>query len=125
MKGLPAEGLVHSQRPRRFAIPGVAVASALAVAAAIALWVSSEPPRGAPLVAQKSNAVVSARPLSSLALTESVAAEMVAEAPPVSIESVDFGATQGAIFLVSAGVTDTMVVWTLDEPLPRPVRPRR
>jgi len=43
-----------------------------------------------------------------------LAANGVAEVPPVSIESVDFGGTSGAIFMVSAGVTETMVVWTLD-----------
>ena len=34
----------------------------------------------------------------------------------VSIETIDFGSTQGAIFLVSEGASETMVVWTMDEP---------
>ena len=33
----------------------------------------------------------------------------------VSIQSVDFGTTSGAIFLVPAGQSETMVVWTLED----------
>lgn len=33
----------------------------------------------------------------------------------VSIQSVDFGTTRGAIFLVPGGQSETMVVWTLED----------
>lgn len=36
--------------------------------------------------------------------------------PETHTTAVDFGGTQGAIFLVSNGEHDTMVVWTFEEP---------
>lgn len=102
-------------RRKRAAAFAAATASALALAALVTLWVRVKPPSGADSssapVAQIS-APSSAASLGEVAITEP------AVGPPVAIESVDFGSTQGAIFLVSAGVTDTMVVWTLDEPVP-------
>jgi anti-sigma factor RsiW len=92
-----------------------ATASALALAALVSLWVRvpASPvtdPRGGP-------AAQLTAPVATPSLAEGPRAESAGE-PPVAIESVDFGSTQGAIFLVSSGVTDTMVVWTLDEPAP-------
>jgi len=101
-------------RPKRAAAFATAAASVLALAAAVALFVRTQPtPRegsSAPL-----SQVSAPGAVSSLAEVSNVEPGIE---PPVAIESVDFGPTQGAIFLVSAGVTDTMVVWTLDEPAP-------
>jgi negative regulator of sigma E activity len=102
------------RRRKRAAVFAAATASALALAALVTLWVRVKPPSGADSssapVAEIS-APSSAPSFGEVAVTEPVGL-------PVAIESVDFGSTQGAIFLVSAGVTDTMVVWTLDEPVP-------
>ncbi len=103
----PAKG----KRAARFA---AATASALALAALVSLWLRVPPP------AADSSRAASAQvstPGSAPSLAEARDTDAASE-PPVAIESVDFGATQGAIFLVSAGVTDTMVVWTLDDPAP-------
>lgn len=114
---------IAAERPppkrRRAASFAAASASALALAAVAVLWLRTGPPSGV----GSSSAPVSqlSAPVSAPSLAEAPFAEPAAEpagAPPVAIESVDFGSTQGAIFLVSAGVTDTMVVWTLDEPAP-------
>lgn len=43
------------------------------------------------------------------------AVEREPEGGGVAIRSVDFGGTQGAIFLVPGGERDTMVVWTFEE----------
>ncbi|HLV66789.1 MAG TPA: hypothetical protein VKY73_13300 [Polyangiaceae bacterium] len=99
--GMPSDltdRIVHATEARRSvrARYWVAAAGLLAAAAAVFVAVSREPiPEGPDEGAL-------------------LAANTLAEAPPVSIESVDFGGTAGAIFMVSAGVTDTMVVWTLD-----------
>jgi anti-sigma factor RsiW len=97
-------------------------ASALALAAAAVLWIGGQ---GAPAIPSSVATAlgVPSTAAPSQAGAEPLAADGLTEPPAVSIESVDFGATQGAIFLVSAGVTDTMVVWTLDEP--NPTGPRR
>lgn len=102
-------------RRKRAAAFAAATASALALAALVTLWVRVRPPSAA----DSSSAAVThiSAPSSAPSLAEASRAEPDVE-PPVAIESVDFGSTQGAIFLVSAGVTDTMVVWTLDEPAP-------
>jgi hypothetical protein len=112
--------------PRRRAFPalGLAAASALALAAAVGLWLRDTTPASQPVaLGEASEASASAQPNDLAA--EAMEADALREAPAVSIESVDFGPTRGAIFLVSAGVTDTMVVWTLDEPVPLPSGPKR
>lgn len=101
-------------RRKRAAAFAAATASTLALAALVTLWMRVKPPSA---VDSSSVAQISA-PSSAPSPGEVSATEPGVEPPPVAIESVDFGSTQGAIFLVSAGVTDTMVVWTLDEPVP-------
>jgi negative regulator of sigma E activity len=100
-----------------YPLVAAAAGSALALAAAVALWVRAPAPPGVPSSLATALGVPA---LSAPALPDgdALSLEVSAEPPSVSIESVDFGATQGAIFLVSAGVTDTMVVWTLDEEAP-------
>jgi negative regulator of sigma E activity len=108
----------RSQRPLRISrlYPALAAAAgSLALAAAVVLWVSGQSARGPSSSAGRVLSVPSYLPSSGSA-EEALAHDAPGEPPTVTVASVDFGATQGAIFLVSAGVTDTMVVWTLDEP---------
>jgi hypothetical protein len=102
------------RRRKRAAAFAAATASALALAALVTLWVRVKPPSGAD--SRSAPIAEISAPSSAPSFGEVAATEPVGL--PVAIESVDFGSTQGAIFLVSAGVTDTMVVWTLDEPVP-------
>jgi hypothetical protein len=119
MDRVAASGVVPRARAGRRVFAGAMAGSALALAAAALLWVSNQAPSDAPSLApRKSEVMASASPNPSVEPAEPVLLAAV-DAPPVAIESVDFGATQGAIFLVSAGATDTMVVWTMDEPSPR------
>jgi hypothetical protein len=118
MAGVLAERPLKARKARRLPAPALAVASALALAAAIGLWLRESGTPAVPSAALTANTVAQGSP--SAAVRDAFEADLLAEAPSVSIESVDFGATQGAIFLVSAGVTDTMVVWTLDEPAQHP-----
>jgi anti-sigma factor RsiW len=96
-----------SRRWERFAPAG----AVLALAAMVALFVTSyratlpEPPRVA--------AAPTSSPRPVVASIENLPSE--AREIGVSIQSVDFGSTQGAIFMVSGGESDTMVVWTLEE----------
>jgi hypothetical protein len=96
-----------TRRWERFAPAG----AALALAAMIALFVTSyratlpEPPRG--------TAAPAGSPRPIVASIENLPSE--AREIGVSIQSVDFGSTQGAIFMVPGGESDTMVVWTLEE----------
>ena len=122
MRGVLAERSPNARKSRRLPAAALAVASALALAAGIGLWLR-EPGTAVPSAALTGTTVTRGSP--SAAVRDAFEAELLAEAPSVSIESVDFGATQGAIFLVSAGVTDTMVVWTLDEPAQHPSGPKR
>ena len=123
MDGVLAERLPKPRKARRLPATAVAVASALALAAGVGLWLRESATPAVPLAALTGTAIANGSP--SAAVRDAFEAELVAEAPSVSIESVDFGATQGAIFLVSAGVTDTMVVWTLDDPAQHPSGPKR
>jgi anti-sigma factor RsiW len=123
MDGVLAQRSSKTRRSRRLPATALAAASALALAAAIGLWLRETGTPAAPSAALTGTTAAEGSP--SAAVREAFEAEHLAEAPSVSIESVDFGATQGAIFLVSAGVTDTMVVWTLDEPAPHPSGPKR
>jgi hypothetical protein len=119
MDRVAASGVVPRVRPRARVFAGAMAGSGLALAAAVLLWLSNQAPREAPSLAPRGPEVTaSAWPEPSVESADAVALAAV-DAPPVSIESVDFGTTQGAIFLVSAGATDTMVVWTMDEPSPR------
>lgn len=94
---------------RRLAV-AVPLAAGLALAALVALVV--RPPRQAPPEAARIALAPAPRPsvapLADPALTE-------LGPSGVSIQSVDFGATQGAIFMVSGGESETMVVWTLED----------
>ena len=101
---------------RLYPLVAAAAGSALALAAAVVLWIGSRATPPVPSSLASATGVPSLVPPNEPG--DALASDVSAEPPSVSIESVDFGATQGAIFLVSAGLTDTMVVWTLDEPNP-------
>lgn len=92
-------------------------AATLALAAAVTLVLRGAGER-AGAVGTPAESAVSANgpaPARSEAVEPSEAAEpeMV---PAVAIESVDFGAHDGTIFMVQSGDTDTPVVWLVDEP---------
>ena len=96
----------------RWTLPAVGLT--LAAAAALALWVSREPPPPAP-VAQPlptAPAVVVRRDPAP----EPISTPEDEISPAVAIEAVDFGSHNGAIFMVSAGdEATTPVVWLTDD----------
>jgi anti-sigma factor RsiW len=83
----------------------------LAAAALLALWVGTTRPGPATSLPSKR------APLASLVPSRAPAPPLDGPVvPAVAIESVDFGSTQGAIFVVSApNDAETVVVWTLDD----------
>lgn len=92
----------------------MAGALALAAAAAVALGVTqlgapSKPT--APAETARAPVVVNPRVVQPLA-PPAAPAEVV----PAAIESIDFGGSRGAIFMVSAGQETTPVVWMTDDP---------
>ena len=102
----------RADTPARGLRPWAEGAALLAVAAAVALLVHQRGSARAPVIApvvQSGAELASAGP----------AAAAAAAAEPESgaaIESVDFGAQNGSIFLVATGPQVTPVVWLLDEP---------
>jgi anti-sigma factor RsiW len=99
--------------PRGRFIPfAPAIGLALAAAAAVAFLVRPHPSRQ--IVRSSENTVVSVSvPISSVAPVEDVeGAELETGA---SIESVDFGAQNGTIFMVASGPQATPVVWLVDD----------
>ncbi|HET9955137.1 MAG TPA: hypothetical protein VFQ61_11570 [Polyangiaceae bacterium] len=101
----------HSRRIRP-ALALAGVSSALALAAAVALWLT----RPAPSAFQAVAAQVSS-PTSDIAAPAPAISVPDPEPPEqsVAVERVDFGSSQGAIFLVPNADERTLVVWTLDE----------
>lgn len=95
-----------------------APAAALALAAAAAFVLYLHPAR---VVAPRSS--VSARPAQAAKAPETAASLAVVEEPAspseeeggAEIESVDFGAQTGSIFMVASGPQVTPVVWLVDE----------
>lgn len=101
------------------------VASALALAAAIAIFVSkrsSPDERG--LVPGVARPAPSLQAGSDASVREVAVGSRVAPvaAPAVSIETVDFGDGHGSIFVVSSERGDTPVVWLSDDPAISPQR---
>lgn len=86
----------------------------LAAAALLALWVGTTRP--GPVTSLPSQRAPSPSLAPSRAPLPPAETALV---PAVAIESVDFGSTQGAIFVVSApNDAETVVVWTLDDAKP-------
>lgn len=90
------------------------VGLALAAAAVVAFLLQSRPPQ--PIVRASESATVSVPvpPESAAPAEEFVAAEEEPETG-ATIESVDFGAQNGTIFMVAIGPQVTPVVWLVDE----------
>lgn len=105
--------LAEERAPRGRLIPFVpTIGLALAAAAVVALIVRPHPPHEKVRVSDSAVVAVSL-PSPSVAPAE----EAEAEEPDTgaSIESVDFGAQNGTIFMVASGPQVTPVVWLVDE----------
>jgi hypothetical protein len=106
--------------PLRRALLGVAAAAALAAGVALLI---GRTPGAVPSPEDVLSAPVAAllQPLASDRAEESPVVAVVEDAdadlaPSVAIEAVDFGASNGTIFMVPTGSTATPVVWVMDEP---------
>jgi len=98
-------------KPSRWTLP--AVAATLAAAAALAVWMSREPPPAEPVAQplRTAPAVVAQKPG-----PEPISQPEEETLPAVMIEAVDFGSHNGAIFMVSVGdEATTPVVWLTDD----------
>jgi len=94
---------------------GAVPAIGLALAAAAAVMVYLRPhPGPVSAVRDRPSAAVAPEPFS---MTSSVPAELAAVDPEsgASIESIDFGAQNGTIFIVPSGAQSTPVVWLMDD----------
>jgi hypothetical protein len=96
----PVPKAVPPARPQVRA--GLALAAAFAVAAAVLLALPAPP-----------LAVPGAPPVASAPL-----AVEVKVAPAVAVESVDFGAQHGKVFLIESARSETTVVWLAEAPVP-------
>lgn len=107
--------------PARWRTIVPAAAAVLALAASVALVNEfSRTPAAPARVVQRSPAPVAPPPES-----EVLPPTVVAEREAVSIETVDFGAREGTIFVVQEGEGSTPVVWLMDEPTPGGARMER
>jgi negative regulator of sigma E activity len=113
-----------ARRGRRWLALAPALGLAAAAAAAVVLYLRPPTPLE-PAGAGSALAVVGPSALLPPAAVAPVVATAVAEAEPepgASIESVDFGASQGTIFMVSSGPEasgpETPVIWLMDDPPP-------
>lgn len=103
---VPLQAAAGRRSPWSRAAPALGL---FAIAAGIALYLSSSRKMESELRPHAA--------LQSTGMLETTVVPSVAEHTPagVSIQSVDFGSTNGVIFMVSAGEGDTMVVWTLED----------
>lgn len=98
----------------------VAGGLALAAAAVVAFWFTNQR-HEAPAVAQKPAPTVAPAPAPEPLPKEAVAELVLPEdevAPAASIEAVDFGNSNGTIFMVPSGEETTPVVWLADDSTP-------
>ena len=104
--------------PWRTIVPAAAAVLALAASVALVNEISKNSGTPAPVVEQPSTTVE--RPLAPVPSGEEPAEEQVLadSHPAVAIETVDFGAREGTIFLMQEGEGSTPVVWLMDEPAP-------
>jgi anti-sigma factor RsiW len=109
----PMPGAV-AKKDRRLAGAVPAIGLALAAAAAVVVYLRPHPAGLVPTVGQRPSAALLPEPFST---TSSLPAEVAAAEPEsgASIESVDFGAQNGTIFIVPAGPQSTPVVWLMDD----------
>lgn len=100
---------------RRGAVPGFVAAGGVVVALAAGIALLLRPaPAPSPQAAAPSAAPAGHLASAASRLARTVEPHAGADLG-VAIESVDFGSTQGAIFMVTEGSADTLVVWTLDD----------
>lgn len=103
--------------PWRNIVPAAAAVLALAASVALVNELSKDSRTTAPVVEQPSAA--SEQPQAPALFEEPAAEQVLAETgPAVAIETVDFGAREGTIFLLQEGEGSTPVVWLMDEPAP-------
>jgi len=113
---LRATPIEKGRRDRRVVGAVPAIGLALAAAAAIVVYLRPHPgPTSA--VRERPSASLAPQPFST---TSSLPAEVAAADPEsgASIESVDFGAQNGTIFIVPSGAQSTPVVWLMDDAEP-------
>jgi anti-sigma factor RsiW len=96
----------------RVIAPAAAAVLALAAGVALVNELSRAPQAPVPVVQQPTPRVVPSSEEAPEVPT------VVAEREAVSIETVDFGAREGTIFVVQEGEGSTPVVWLMDEPTP-------
>jgi len=100
--------------PGAWRVIAPAAAAVLALAASVALVNEFSRPSEEPVRVLHQPPLVVAPPEESAAPVPT----LVAEREAVAIETVDFGAREGTIFLMQEGEGSTPVVWLMDEPTP-------
>lgn len=101
------------RKGRRIVAAIPAIGLALAAAAAVVVYMRPQP-SSVSMVREGPSAALLPEPFST---TSSGSAEVAAVEPEsgASIESVDFGAQNGTIFIVASGPQSTPVVWLMDD----------
>ena len=116
---LPRVASVHSIWPR--VATWVSLGAAIAAGSVLVVRSWSAPPgmpRGAHTAGAADQAALSA-PSAMIAPPDvSAALEEEPKEPPATIESVDFGQTNGTVFVVSTDSADTPVIWMPDDDQP-------
>jgi hypothetical protein len=116
---LPRVASVHSIWPRL--ATWVSLGAAIAAGSVLVARSWSAPPvipHGSPAVSAGDQAALEA-PSAALAPPDvSAALEDEPKEPPATIESVDFGKTNGTVFVVSTDSADTPVIWMPDDDQP-------
>lgn len=105
--GLAIRPAFWARRTFGTAVAGVVVVAA-AAAAFLVLGLGSQP-------TGSESRQLGATPLESATGPRVIAQSASEQETGVSIQTVDFGSTQGAIFLVSEGGLETPVIWTLED----------
>jgi hypothetical protein len=90
------------------------ISAALAAAAAVAMF-AGRMPTPAPTAVAHHDPTAVAPPLPAPSLAPAAAPVVEEGELTAAIESIEFGSTSGAIFMVSAGTETTPVVWLNDE----------
>jgi anti-sigma factor RsiW len=98
-------------------LPAAAAVLALAAGVALVNELSNKPGTTTPVVQQPSS--TSEEPVAPVSSEEPAEEQVLAaDTHAVAIETVDFGAREGTIFVMQEGEGSTPVVWLMDEPAP-------
>jgi negative regulator of sigma E activity len=112
----PPKARVHSLLPRLATWVSLGVAIAAGSVLVVRSWSAPPAPAiGAHTGGAGESAELMPRSSSSAAPEVSAALEEEPKPPPATIESVDFGANTGTVFVVSTDSSDTPVVWMPDD----------